>query len=98
MLRIHEILEHISQIDWPDGESLDALKRRLSHAELESNGYVEINIFKPPAMPGMLTLKIRKDGGELVGMVKDTLPIDLSPEAIDSFVRENAALGYFEVI
>ena len=82
---------------WEDGESLSAIRARLTPAQLTEPGKVILRIQERLPFPSMLCVRVEQHN-ELLFEVKQRLPQRVTHQQIDQLVQLWTASGWVEKV
>jgi len=83
--------------EWEDGESLAAIRSRLTAGQLQGPGTLVLRISERGPLPSLLCGLVLQSGTALFE-VKCRLPANVTSQDIDKLVQEWQAAGYLERI
>ena len=83
--------------EWEDGESLAAIRSRLTAEQLQGPGMLVLRISERRPFPSLLCGRVVQSGTALFE-VKRRLPANVTRQDIDKLVQEWRAAGYLERI
>lgn len=94
MLPVSAIIEKLQEAaSWQDGESLTALRARLTSAQLAAPGKVVLRISERGALPWLLRARVEQNG-ELLFEVAQRLPASINHAHIEALVADWQAQGH----